>query len=681
MKNRKLMLSVIAVTALAATGLGSAYAAAQGGMIGTQIVGEIETEQTEETETETETEDAGTEKTQTGETVKLQETEMAKPSGESESGSLLDDLMGALTGRSEEKSAQPEVYVEESYMDNGYYDGEMLFSAAEEGGAYYPEIAMPSWNTEQYNTVEETGFRDVRLYPLSTFGMDVDTASYALLRRNILDDTLSYLPKDAVRIEEMINYFNYDYDLPENGETFSITAEIADCPWNSQTKLMLVGLQAKDIPQEEIKTQNLVFLVDTSGSMYDADKLPLAIDALKYLLKEMDEEDSISIVTYAGSSEIALEPTKCTQEGRQKIAKVLDSLTADGGTYGEAGIRAAYDLAQQSFIEGGNNRVLLLTDGDFNLGQTDDSELVRLVQDMAKGQIFLSILGFGSGNYNDALAQELADKGNGNYSYVDSDMEARRVMGAALKGTLNTVAKDAKVQVDFNPACIKGYRLVGYENRLMNAEDFEDDTKDGGEVGAGQQVTVLYELVTADSDMELPTAKSRYTEESQETAPAGDSEDTAKDLDQAAEESAKESTAGEKARVSLAIASEEEPSGQNAEEGTAPSAGEYLTVSIRYKDPEGEKSQLKELAVTRENEIDEMSDHMSWAAGVAQTGMLLRGSEYAGTSDYDEVRGRMKSLTGNDEFREEFLYLISRLKGVTLVEDPYTGWDDLYEDW
>ena len=255
------------------------------------------------------------------------------------------------------------------------------------------------------------------------------------------------------------------------------------------------------------------------------------------------------------------------------------------------------------------------------------------------------------------------------------------MMGAALKGTLNTVAKDAKVQVDFNPAYIKGYRLVGYENRLMNAEDFEDDTKDGGEVGAGQQVTVLYELVTADSDMELPTAKSRYTEESQETAPAGDSEDTAKDLDQAAEESAKESTAGEKARVSLAIASEEEPSGQNAEEGTAPSAGEYLTVSIRYKDPEGEKSQLKELAVTGENEIDEMSDNMSWAAGVAQTGMLLRGSEYAGTSDYDEVRGRMKSLTGNDEFREEFLYLISRLKGVTLVEDPYTGWDDLYEDW
>lgn len=497
--------------------------------------------------------------------------------------------------------------------------------------------------------MDETGFRDVKLYPLSTFGMDVDTASYALLRRNTLDDTLSWMPKDGVRIEEMINYFNYEYDMPDGDETFSITAQIADCPWNDQTKLMLVGLQAKDIPQEAIKDQNLVFLVDTSGSMYDADKLPLAVEALKYLLTEMDENDSIAIVTYAGSSEIALDPTKCTKEGKAQIIRTLDALTANGGTYGEAGIRTAYDLAQESFVEGGNNRVLLLTDGDFNLGQTDDSELVDLVQEKAEGQIFLSILGFGSGNYNDALAEQLADKGNGNYSYIDSDMEARRVMGAALKGTLNTVAKDAKVQVDFNPAYIKGYRLVGYENRMMNAEDFEDDTKDGGEVGAGQQVTVLYELVTTDSDMELPTAHSRYEQNADGT------ED---------------------------IAVKAEDLAASAGTTTAPSDKEYLTVSIRYKDPEAEKSQLKELAVTADQELTQMSDNMSWAAGVAQIGMLLRESEFAGSSDYDEVRSRMQELTGDDEYREEFIYLINRLKGVKL-EDPDYGYDadNYYEEW
>ncbi len=567
--------------------------------------------------------------------------------------------------KGEESAIEPEILTDGLEMS-----GETMMFAAEDNAAYYTEPAMPAWNTEEYSTVDETGFKDVKLYPLSTFGMDVDTASYSLLRRNTLDDTLNWMPKDAVRIEEMINYFDYDYEMPEGDETFSITAQIADCPWNAETKLMLVALQAKDIPEEEIKDQNLVFLVDTSGSMYDQDKLPLAIDALKYLMQEMDENDSVAIVTYAGSSEVALEPTKCTEEGKTQITAALDSLTADGGTYGEAGIRTAYDLARDSFIEGGNNRVLLLTDGDFNLGQTDDSELVDLVKEKAEGEIFLSILGFGTGNYNDALAEELADKGNGNYSYIDSDMEARRVMGAALKGTLNTVAKDSKVQVDFNPAYIKGYRLVGYENRQMAAEDFEDDTKDGGEVGAGQQVTVLYELVMSDSTYEIPTAHSRYTDESaaDSAADAGEGADETAlaGADMQADENAQAADTEEEKKVSLAIAGETEA--EEAASG-APGENEYLTVSIRYKDPEAQESQLKELAVTSGDEISQMSDNMSWAAGVAQIGMLLRDSEFKGTSDYSEVRDRLKALVGEDEFREEFVYLISRLDGVTLSDD------------
>ncbi len=630
MRKRR-MLSIIAVSTAAAVCFGSAYAAAKAGL-------QVSIAETETEETETETEEAG----------------RGTPESETNDFSIIDFLTGTSA-----KNAMPE---EEAYEDLAVSDG-MLMAAAETG-SYYAEPAMPNWNTEQYSTVDETGFRDVKLYPLSTFGMDVDTASYALLRRNALDDSLGWMPKDAVRIEEMINYFHYDYDMPEDGETFALNAQIADCPWNEDTRLLLVGLQAKDIPQDQIKDQNLVFLVDTSGSMYDADKLPLAVEALKYLLGEMDERDSVAIVTYAGSSEIALEPTKCTQEGKEAIVRALDALTADGGTYGEAGIRTAYDLAAQSFVEGGNNRVLLLTDGDFNLGQTDDSELVDLVQEKAQGQIFLSILGFGTGNYNDALAEQLADKGNGNYSYIDSDMEARRVMGAALKGTLNTVAKDAKVQVDFNPAYIKGYRLIGYENRMMNAEDFEDDKKDGGEVGAGQQVTVLYELVTADSDMEIPTAHSRYTQEEETSAYASTEAEQAAD-------------AGETAGwTTLAIAgSETEPESGTEPmiQHTIPEGEEFLTVSIRYKDPEGEKSMLKEFPVTADNEYIALPDNLSWAAGVAQVGMLLRESEYAGSSTYDEVHGRLENQTQGDEFREEFVYLINRFKGAHLEDTSDYG--------
>ena len=563
MRKRRMAMGITAAAAAVLIGLVSVY----GESIGAQIAaGRIRETETEETETESETE-AGF------------------------------DLVNQLFGLDGAKSAQEEVLMEAACADYEWY-----------------EPVVVSWNTEEYSTVGETGFRTVKQYPFSTFGMDVDTASYALLRRNILDDTMEWMPEDGIRIEEMINYFNYEYEMPQGEDTFSITAQIAPCPWNPDTKLMLVGLQARDIPSEEIPDQNLVLLVDTSGSMYEENKLPLAVNALKLLLTDLDENDTISLVTYAGSSEVLLDGVRCTEEGREEISAVLDSLEAGGGTYGETGLRTAYDLAQESYAEGANNRVLLLTDGDFNLGQTDDSELVKLVTEKAEGKIFLSILGFGSGNYNDALAEELADKGNGNYSYIDSDMEARRVMGGALKGTLNTVAKDAKIQIDFNPAQIKGYRQIGYENRQMDAEDFEDDTKDGGEVGAGQQVTALYELVMSDSDYEIRSAQSRYAETEEETTrlPAGETD--------------------------------------------------YLTVSIRYKDPDGETSRLQELPVKASAEMEEMSANMSWAAGVAQAGMLLRGSEFAGDSDYETVRSRLRELTGGDEFREEFIYLLGRVR-------------------
>ena len=576
MKNRKMAMGITAAVTAGFIGLATVYGAALSAHITPGRMGETETE---ETESETE-------------------------------------IFWAWVDEMAESKAM------------GFATGNMMMAAAE-CDEYYAEPVIVSWNTEEYSTVEETGFRTVKQYPFSTFGMDVDTASYALLRRNILDDTMEWMPEDGIRIEEMINYFNYDYEMPQGDDTFSITAQIAPCPWNKDTKLLLVGLQAKDIPKEEIPDQNLVLLVDTSGSMYDENKLPLAVSALKLLLEDLDENDSISLVTYAGSSEILLEGVRCTEEGKDEIMAALDALEASGGTYGETGLRTAYDLAQEFYSEGANNRVLLLTDGDFNLGQTDDSELVKMVQEKAEGRIFLSILGFGAGNYNDALAEELADKGNGNYSYIDSDMEARRVMGGALKGTLNTVAKDAKIQIDFNPAQVKGYRQIGYENRQMDAEDFEDDTKDGGEVGAGQQVTALYELVMADSDFEIRSAQSRYTQ-------TEDSRDKG---------------------VSLAIAGETE-----AEEKAAASfEDEYLTVSIRYKDPDAETSRLQELPVDVSAELDEMSDNMSWAGGVAQAGMLLRGSEFAGDSDYETVRSRLRELTGGDEFREEFIYLLGRV--------------------
>lgn len=470
-----------------------------------------------------------------------------------------------------------------------------------------------NWNTEEYSHEEENRFMSVNASPFSTFGADVDTASYSLLRKKIFNN--SSITKDAVRIEEMINYFDYDYVSPEANEPFSVTAEIAPCPWNEDTELLMLGLQAEKVEKEDLPSSNLVFLLDVSGSMDTYDKLPLVKQAFSLLTNELDENDTISIVTYAGDDRIVIEGVRGDE--KEKIIEALDNLTADGGTAGADGINTAYKIAEKYFNKNGNNRIILATDGDLNIGVSSEADLVELVKEKADKDIFLSVMGFGTGNIKDNKMEALADNGNGNYSYIDSVMEAKRVLVDEMQSTLFTVAKDVKLQVEFNPNVVKGYRLIGYENRQMDAEDFADDTKDGGEIGAGHRVTVLYEIVKTDSDFEIPEVTSKYNN------------------------------------------TEKESENTNSEYSS-----EWLTLNVRYKEPTEDKSILLTYAIGDEEYSETMSNNMSWAAGVAQVGMLLKESEYAGTSDYESVKTRLKMIDGviDDEFKSEFIYLISRIQ-------------------
>lgn len=463
------------------------------------------------------------------------------------------------------------------------------------------------WNTEEYKYIDENGWKVVSVSPFSTFAADVDTASYANLRRMITRN--QSIPADAVRIEELINYFKYDYKAPTGSDPFSITTELAPCPWNDKTQLLLVGIKAKDIDMSQRKPSNLVFLVDVSGSMNGADRLGLVQDSFKMLTDELDENDRISLVTYASGDRVVFEGLSGAD--KKEITEKVEDLFAGGGTNGSAGIQTAYEIAEKYFIEGGNNRIILATDGDLNIGITDEGSLTKLVKEKAKSGVELSVLGFGWGNISDTRMEALADNGNGNYSYIDSMNEAKKVLVDEMGGTLFTVAKDVKFQLEFNPAMVKGYRQIGYENRAMAAEDFADDTKDGGEIGAGHNVTVLYEIALKDSEQELPEIDSKY------------SKVTADD---------------------------------NA-------TGEYLTVNIRYKAPDGDTSTLIEKAVDGAVFSEKMSENMSWAAGVAQAGMLIRKSEYAGTSTMADVIGRLSELecTREDEYRKEFCELMKKV--------------------
>lgn len=463
-------------------------------------------------------------------------------------------------------------------------------------------------NDEEYNYIKENGYTAVSSAPLSTFSADVDTASYTNVRR-MIDDGMD-VPPDAVRIEEFINYFSYDYSDPADGEPFAVHTELSDCPWNDETELLMVGINTKgfDAVLDERPAMNLVFLIDVSGSMYDDNKLPLVQKSFSMLTDNLTAADRVSIVTYAGSDEVVLEGADGND--RKKILRAINDLEAGGSTAGAAGINTAYDIAQKYFIDGGNNRVILATDGDLNVGLSSESELTRLIEEKRESGVFLSVLGFGTGNYKDNRLEALADYGNGNYSYIDSEKEAKKVLVDEMSGTLFTVAKDVKFQLEFNPANVKGYRLIGYENRVMAAEDFNDDTKDAGEIGAGHSVTVLYEIVSADSKMELGESELKY---------ASDSEGVMGD--------------------------------------------ELLTVNIRYKEPEGSESKLLTYPVNKSLYSDKMSADMNFASCVAEFGMLLRNSRYIGDVTYKDVSAQLSKYDySDDDYKDEFIYLVNTMK-------------------
>lgn len=488
------------------------------------------------------------------------------------------------------------------------------YSDATESEAYYdmgdymsePEGSMYlDFNTEEYSHIDEYGFKSTMTSPLSTFAADVDTATYSNIRRVINEGGIP--EPDMIRIEEMLNYFHYDYPDPAEGEPFSVTMEMADCPWNPQTKLLQIGLQAKKLDTDQLPPSNFVFLIDSSGSMYGSDRLELVQRAFSLLTEQLGEDDRISIVTYASNDKVLLEGA--TGADKAEILEVINSIEAGGGTAGSAGITTAYDIAERYYIEGGNNRILLATDGDLNLGVTSEGELTRLVEEKKKSGVYLSVLGFGRGNIKNNKMEALADNGNGNYSYIDTIAEARRVLINEMGGTLYTVAKDVKLQVDFNPAQIKGYRLIGYENRVMSAEDFNDDKKDGGEIGSGHRVTALYEIVDKDSDYPIVSATSVY-----QTA---------------------------------------------ADNGSS----DLFTLKIRYKEPSADSSELLTYPADGSIFRDELSDNMKLAAAVTEVGMILRGSEFKGTSTYESAMELLKSHSNivDDEYIFDFYGLVKKL--------------------
>jgi Ca-activated chloride channel family protein len=461
---------------------------------------------------------------------------------------------------------------------------------------------------EAYAKIDENPFLEAARAPLSTFSIDVDTASYSNTRRFLNDGRMP--PRDAVRIEELVNYFSYDYPQPDGQTPFSVTAEVAECPWNTRHKLVHIGLQGKKLAQEDLPPANLVFLIDVSGSMDSPDKLPLVKSSLRTLANQLTARDRVAVVVYAGASGLVLPSTPGDQRG--EIISAVERLQAGGSTNGGSGIRLAYRVAEENFIRGGTNRVILATDGDFNVGLTGDDELVKLIEEKRRGGVFLSVLGFGTGNLNDSMMEKLADKGNGNYAYIDTEAEARKALGEQVAGTLAAIAKDVKIQVEFNPRLVAGYRLIGYENRLLADRDFNDDTKDAGEIGAGHTVTALYEVVPAGQKIENPGV-----DELKYSRPA------------------------------------EAPQGVNA--------SELMTVKLRYKEPEGDVSRPVNVGVPdRQASYRNASDNFKFAAAVAEFGLLLRDSRYKGQSSYSNAAELARASAGADlnGRRAEFVNLV-----------------------
>lgn len=462
-----------------------------------------------------------------------------------------------------------------------------------------------SGSGEEYNSYAENGFVAVSKEPLSTFSADVDTASYSNLRRMIKEGYI--YDEDAIRVEEMLNYFNYDYEGPTGREPFGVNVEIGKCPWNPNTSLMMVGMQTKDIDFSEGPNSNLVFLLDVSGSMNDPDKLPLMQQAFCMLAENLTRKDRVSIVVYAGEDAVILEGAKGNETNR--IIEKITSLEAGGSTAGSAGIQAAYELAERYFIKGGNNRVILATDGDLNVGLTTEYELTELITKKRDSGIYLSVLGFGTGNIKDNNMEALADNGNGNYAYIDSVYEAKKVLVDELGANMVTVAKDVKFQVEFNPEQIKGYRLIGYENRVLATEDFKDDAKDAGEIGAGHSVTALYELVPVSSNMELDekVTGSRY------------------------------SSVDEKYK------------------------DELLTIKVRYKEPDKEESKLLTYPVTTRAYTNKTSDDWNFATCIAEFAMILKDSPYLENGSMNHLRKRLNRIEFDDGYKKEFKQLVNKV--------------------
>jgi Ca-activated chloride channel family protein len=479
----------------------------------------------------------------------------------------------------------------------------------EETNGFLNRSDTTTFNTEEYAPIVENPFLAVSQNPLSTFSIDVDEASYSNVRRYLLNGGLP--PPGAVRIEEMINYFGYDYAKPTGEDPISLNTEIAECPWNPKHKLIHIGLKGKEIPVDNLPSSNFVFLIDVSGSMNEPDKLPLVQASIKLLTDQLREKDKVAIVVYAGNAGVVLPSTNGSD--KVKIKEAIDELQAGGSTAGGEGIQLAYKIASENFIENGNNRVVLATDGDFNVGLSSDDELVRLIEKERKTGIFLSVLGFGTGNYQDNKMQQLADKGNGNHSYIDNINEAKKVLVNEFGSTLFTIANDVKLQIEFNPTKVQAYRLIGYENRLLANEDFNDDQKDAGELGSGHTVTALYEII-----------------------PVGVTDDFIRQVDTLKYQS-------------------------NQHEIKQQFSNEIMTIKFRYKNPKEETSKLMVHAVIdNQTGLENTSENFRFSAAVAEFGLLLRGSTYRQQSSFHQVISLATSAKckDSDGYRNEFIKLV-----------------------
>lgn len=567
-----------------------------------------------------------------GATTKILTDHHGQYSLEVEKGSILIfTYLGYKTERREVKSARLDVKLHikpsmisdcvvlgQTFEKKESYTGSVGSIDASYRSPRYIIATFPSYdqaNAEEYSSIAENGFKQATETPLSTFSVDVDAASYSNMRRFINKGELP--PADALRTEELINYFSYDYPKPTGSDPVKITMESGICPWNQAHKLVRIGIKAKEIPSENLPASNLVFLIDVSGSMYGPTRLELVKSSLKLLVNNLRDKDNVSIVVYAGAAGLKLEATPGSD--KQKIREAIDELTSGGSTAGGEGIQLAYKVAKKNFIPKGNNRIILCTDGDFNVGVSSVSGLEKLIEKERKSGVFLTVLGYGMGNYKDNRIQTLAEKGNGNHAYIDNLQEANRVLVNEFGATLHTVAKDVKLQVEFNPSQVQAYRLIGYESRLLRDEDFNNDAKDAGDLGAGHTVTAFYEII-----------------------PAGVKNDYIGKVD------------------ALKY--------QQTEKKTVAATGskELLTVKLRYKDPDKDTS--KKLEQVLPNTLNKpVSSDFHFASSVAMFGQLLRDSDYKGDADYKKVINLAKKGLDNDAkgYRREFIRLVEAAEGIS----------------